>query len=489
MRQFDGEILDKVKRVASVMLPLLTMIGYIIVFINSNTNLFLNLLYSTIISVLAIITILVYFKIINNRISVFLTTISVIITIMTGYIEFFHQPNIALQVSKDMVTLNIIILAVAFILKRKYTIVFALTNIAFFITLTIISGNKELVEISGNILLFFASTSVFYIILFELIERYIQKNIEHQKEIEKLSKFKENIVRLMFHDLKVPLNSVLEISKNSSTESEQKIRYYANNMKRQLEDVLEIDKLETPEYIFSKTQSEVSDLLEKSVINVKVLAEKKGIKIIQELYCSGTINCNYQLIQRTIVNLLSNAIKYSPEKTIVKIEVRSDKNNCIILVKDNGKGIKPEYHNKIFEKFFILNKESDRSFKSHGLGLSFCRLAVEAHDGEIKVLSSDEKGTIFVIKLPDANLTKIPMQQINTEQEKLYLSNKSKSELENLCLDIKQIPIYKIGEIIPKTKAFENSDSLEINNWIEKLTDSVYEGNKQAFDKLINMVL
>ncbi len=489
MKHVNGEILNKAKQIVSMMLPLIITLGYIPVLINSNNNPFFTVLYSSIITILAIIFILRYFKIINNTTSILLTAISVFITIMIGYIEFYHHSNIALQVSKDMVTLNIIILAVAFILKRKYTITFALTNIAFFIALTIITKNKDLTEISGNILLFFAATSATYVLLFELIEKYIKKIIEHQIKIEKLSKFKENIVRLIFHDLKVPLNSVLEISENSSLESDQKIKYYANNMKRQLEDVLEIEKLETPEYVFSKQAYPISDVLRESVKIVQVLANKKKIQINQEYYCKGTINCNHQLIQRTIVNLLSNAIKFSPEKTIITAEVHSENTNCVILVKDKGKGIKPEFHDKIFEKFFILDKESNRSFKSHGLGLSFCKLAIKVHDGEIIVLSSSEQGTVFQLKLPESDLIKKPKQLVSTEHDAFYLSDKSKLELKSLCLIIKQIPLFKIGEIITETKTFENSECLEIRVWIEKLADAVYEGNKKSFDELINMVL
>lgn len=84
----------------------------------------------------------------------------------------------------------------------------------------------------------------------------------------------------------------------------------------------------------------------------------------------------------------------------MKITLSRDNNHVSLAVEDNGPGIAPEYHEKIFEKFGRVESQSACKIYSTGLGLTFCRLAVEAHGGKIGVISAEGKGSTFWVNLP-----------------------------------------------------------------------------------------
>lgn len=99
-------------------------------------------------------------------------------------------------------------------------------------------------------------------------------------------------------------------------------------------------------------------------------------------------------------NLISNAIKYNKENGTVDIFLYKDGNYAVLEVKDTGIGISKEYQDKIFERFYVVDKSRNKKISSTGLGLSIVKHIVIAHDGQIDVKSEPGKGTQFVVKLP-----------------------------------------------------------------------------------------
>ena len=112
------------------------------------------------------------------------------------------------------------------------------------------------------------------------------------------------------------------------------------------------------------------------------------------------------LLQRLLENLLDNVIKYSPSGGIITLEARWSANSGAedlveIRVSDQGPGIPPVYRERIFEKYFQLDRTADPAARtSRGLGLAFCRLAAEAHGGRIWAQANDPRGTTFCVLLP-----------------------------------------------------------------------------------------
>jgi signal transduction histidine kinase len=114
-----------------------------------------------------------------------------------------------------------------------------------------------------------------------------------------------------------------------------------------------------------------------------------------------TVTADGGLIRRVLQNLLSNALKYTPDRGNVRIVVTPFESEIRIAVTDTGRGIAPQYHQHIFEKFGQV--EDSKNHLGTGLGLTFCKLAVEAHGGRIGVESEVGKGSTFWFALPVQN--------------------------------------------------------------------------------------
>jgi signal transduction histidine kinase len=109
------------------------------------------------------------------------------------------------------------------------------------------------------------------------------------------------------------------------------------------------------------------------------------------------------ILRHAIVNLLDNAIKYSPAESSIFLRVHQGEGNTAILdVIDQGPGIPMEHQPYVFDRFYRVDKARTREWGGTGLGLSITRWAVEAHGGEITLISKEERGTTFRVSLPEA---------------------------------------------------------------------------------------
>ncbi|MCA9379818.1 HAMP domain-containing histidine kinase [Candidatus Dojkabacteria bacterium] len=172
-----------------------------------------------------------------------------------------------------------------------------------------------------------------------------------------------------------------------------------SNMNLLLEDLLLLSSLE--KYKKSFETIDYSLLLKKLIKSLELISEKKKIEV--KLITPEekiTIKANPTLLNRAISNVVENAIKYSPEKSVVEIQVQETATNLITNIIDNGPGIEKKYHKQIFERFFRIDDSRSRKTGGSGLGLAISKEIIELHSGEIMIESKKEKGTTFVITLP-----------------------------------------------------------------------------------------
>jgi two-component system, OmpR family, phosphate regulon sensor histidine kinase PhoR len=109
---------------------------------------------------------------------------------------------------------------------------------------------------------------------------------------------------------------------------------------------------------------------------------------------------NAPLIEQAVVNLIDNAIKYSSEGNLVSISANQSNDNMVISITDQGIGIPKEHHDRIFERFYRVDKARSRKLGGTGLGLSIVKNIVAAHNGQVMVESVPGKGSTFKIILP-----------------------------------------------------------------------------------------
>ena len=170
-------------------------------------------------------------------------------------------------------------------------------------------------------------------------------------------------------------------------------------------------------------QVTLEELVDEVFCDLDPVAEKAGISIhfddssSQDLYTdvhtpdASALNNNilnitgsYVLLYRAVYNLVENAIKYNRPNGSVTVSVREQNGQAMILVKDTGIGISPENQKKIFDPFFRVDKSRSRAMGGAGLGLALVDSIAREHGGSVKVLESNEKGSIIALMLPVSSL-------------------------------------------------------------------------------------
>lgn len=223
----------------------------------------------------------------------------------------------------------------------------------------------------------------------------------------------ENLRRILtdmiIHDMRSPLMiisysyDVITREPNNLNQTQKESVTLGKNTCQQLIEMvtllLDVSRMEEGKMPLSRDFSDIRDIAQKAVESVAVLAQENGL-ILRVTGDSASGAVDRAIIQRVFVNLLGNAIKFSPRGGIISIHLSPAEETVRVTVTDQGPGIPSEYHQRIFEKFGQVESRKENKVYSTGLGLTFCKLAVEAHGGKIGVESRAEQGSRFWFTLP-----------------------------------------------------------------------------------------
>jgi two-component system, sensor histidine kinase and response regulator len=228
-------------------------------------------------------------------------------------------------------------------------------------------------------------------------------------DLQSLLKLREDMVQMLIHDLRNPLTGILlnlELLRSPDYPKEKhpykidQIHNYASVLERLIDDLLQIALIESDRLYLNLTEVEIGDLIQSAVGKFESIAAQRNLAIVVQLPESPQrkISVDASLFQRVIDNLLSNAIKFSPRKSQIIINVEFlNSGHVKIQTIDSGPGVPVELQKTIFQKYEIGTMMPDVS--QIGLGLAFCKMVVEAHQGEIQVMNNQPKGSVFEITL------------------------------------------------------------------------------------------
>ncbi len=236
------------------------------------------------------------------------------------------------------------------------------------------------------------------------------RDITEEKKAEAL---REDLTRMIVHDLRSPLSSVLgslQVLELGLVDDYhlRAVQIALSGSKRLLDLInalLDISKMEAGQMPLRRQLMRWAHIVHESVEHFKALAASEGVTLQTQVANDvPSIYADEEILQRVVINLLDNAIKFSPAGSTVTLSVMALENagkvlGTICRVTDAGAGIPPEYHEQIFTKFFQVPNHAGRR-RGSGLGLAFCRLAIEAHGGRIWVESVEGKGSTFTFTLP-----------------------------------------------------------------------------------------
>lgn len=229
-------------------------------------------------------------------------------------------------------------------------------------------------------------------------------------ELVKLEQVRKDFVANVSHELKTPVTSIKGFSetllygayKNEETLLSflEIIHKESNRLQMLINDLLDLSKVEQVGYEVKLQKVNLLEIVERSKEMTSHIVEEKNmlIETIYEepVYVLGDSN---RLIQITM-NLLMNALTYSPEEKTVTIFIDQNEKCGILRIQDQGIGIAKEEINRVFERFYRVDRARSRNSGGTGLGLAIVKHLVEAHHGLLEVESEVGKGTVFTISIP-----------------------------------------------------------------------------------------
>jgi PAS domain S-box-containing protein len=238
---------------------------------------------------------------------------------------------------------------------------------------------------------------------------WILTDISPQVGLEQLH---DDLTHMLVHDLKNPLSSIyaavitLKAMRAEPDDGQDELLDLADNgcksMLRMITSMLDISRLETGKLALDRGPHLLEDLLD-SVLHEQgpVAQERKFLRRIDPELRERPLNVDGDLLTRVLANLISNAIKHTEADGVIKIRgsVKVD-GGVRLAVRDNGEGIPPEHQKRVFDKFGQVRSRRQGVKTDTGLGLTFCKLAVEAHGGHIGLRSQVGEGSTFHLTLP-----------------------------------------------------------------------------------------
>jgi two-component system phosphate regulon sensor histidine kinase PhoR len=227
----------------------------------------------------------------------------------------------------------------------------------------------------------------------------------------------------MTHELKTPLATIslaIDALKNEKVIQDRSKMEYFNDiikeenkrMNKHVETILQAAVMDRQEIQLSKQPMQVNHLIEEILGNYTLqLQEKNGVVELQLNAKRDLINADPVHFRNLISNLVDNAVKYSKENLLLKICTSNTSKNLIIRFEDNGIGMSKETVRRIFEKFYRAHTGNIHNVKGFGLGLSYVKTVIDAHNGKIKVDSTLGKGSTFILEIPLLKESLVPQQQ------------------------------------------------------------------------------
>ena len=235
---------------------------------------------------------------------------------------------------------------------------------------------------------------------------------ESLKRLRELQKVRDDLMKMIVHDLKTPLTSVLatlemlrdgdfggvnERQARALSDAEAK----AEDLLALIEDLLEVARIEEQSITLQPEPIAPAALLAEIVhdwgLRFKQEDSSASVDVTDD---APVIRADKVLLKRVISNLVQNAITHSAGPVHIRLSARKAPHGILYTVADDGPGIPPEYQEIIFRKFEQVRAQNVPRVRSSGLGLTFCRLAVESHGGRIWVQSAEGEGSTFHIELP-----------------------------------------------------------------------------------------
>ena len=247
--------------------------------------------------------------------------------------------------------------------------------------------------------------------IYKEIYAYARNKQSEIDRLKQMAKFRRQFLADVSHELKTPIFAaqgfVHTLLDGAIDDKENRMKFLKKAAKNLdgldalVKDLLTVSHMEAGEITMQKEPVNLVDMIYDIFDQMEDTALKNKIELKLNLARSEklVVNADQNRVQQVLVNLISNAIKYSDSNSEVVVTLVEKEDKIEINVKDRGIGIPPEHLNRIFERFYRVDKSRSKAIGGTGLGLSIVKHIVEAHNGEVKVTSTVGEGSEFSFEL------------------------------------------------------------------------------------------
>lgn len=347
------------------------------------------------------------------------------------------------------------------------------------------NGNGAWLQLNGECIGWEGDEPIYLIVYINITDiteqRELQKKLEKQskqlkealKSAEQANQAKSDFLARMSHDIRTPMNAIMgmaTIAKAHVDERErildcmEKINGASKLLLSLINEVLDMSKIESGRLILSEDEFNVGELLQDLVVMMQpeIKNKQQTLNIHVKNLRHENVKGDTQRIKQVLMNILSNAIKYTPENGRITIEIyEKDPHNGIgnyqFVFEDNGRGMKPEFLDKIFEPFERASDDEIKRIQGTGLGMSISHKIIQMMGGDIKVESEYGKGSRFTIDMPLVCRDQKPDDKIEVEGLEVLVVDDDKIACLNTSSCLREIGInsecvYSGSEAIEKVR-------------------------------------
>jgi len=240
-------------------------------------------------------------------------------------------------------------------------------------------------------------------------------------ELKNIERRKDEFISMTSHELKTPITSIslfLDVLERKLHERQtntydsilDKMEYQLTKLSKLIHDLLDVSRLNANSLQFEFEKIDVNKLVAQIVENVSLTTPNHMIKIQGKSRMQ--VRGDWHRLSQVIENLLLNAAKYSPKKSKIILSIKQRGKDVLIAVKDSGVGIEKKHHNAIFQRFYRVYENEEKTFPGMGIGLYISHSIIIQHGGKMWVRSSKGRGSTFFFTIPyNRNQKKIVSQR------------------------------------------------------------------------------
>lgn len=230
--------------------------------------------------------------------------------------------------------------------------------------------------------------------------------VRDESRLRRLEAIRQEFVANVSHELKTPIGALALLAEtlaatDDPADAARRIALVveeAHRLGRIIDDLLELSEVEGRDH--HREPVDLADLVEEAVRSLGPLADQLGVRLDLDLVSGQTCLADARQLGSAVTNLIDNAIKYADGDAPVTVGVRPGDGWADVVVQDHGIGISQAEQERVFERFYRVDKARSRDTGGTGLGLAIVRNVARAHGGEVLVSSREGEGSTFTLRLP-----------------------------------------------------------------------------------------